>query len=43
MLKTEAILEVKKGDRIYKMFLPADAPLGETFDVNCEIRAYLIQ
>lgn len=41
MLKTSAILEVKKNDRIYQFSLPADSPIGEIFDVLCEMRGFV--
>ena len=42
MLKTNAILEIKKNDRIYQFCLPADSPIGEIFGVLCEMRGFVL-
>lgn len=41
-VKQQAVLEVKKNERVYTLILPADAPLGEAFDVITEMRGYVI-
>lgn len=41
-LKSEAWMEAKRDERVYKMFLPANANLGEVFDVLLEMRGYII-
>lgn len=43
MLKNQAILEVKKGDKIYRMELENDSPLGECFDVLSMMQAYILE
>ena len=42
MLKTQAVLEVKTGERLYQFNLPTDAPLGEVHDVLFQMRSYVI-
>lgn len=42
MLKNQAILEVKKDERIYQLTLANDAPLGECFDVLSQMMAYIL-
>ncbi len=42
MLKTNAMLEVKIGERIYQLNLPSDAPLGEAHDAIFQMRSYVI-
>ena len=43
MLKNIAILEVKKGERIYRMELENDSPLGECFDALSMMQAYVLE
>lgn len=42
MIKQQAILEIKKDDRTYQFHLSPDSPLGEVFDILCEMRAFVI-
>lgn len=42
MLKNHTILELKKNERLYQLFLSADSPLGEVHDVLHEMKCYLI-
>lgn len=42
MLKTQAQLEVKIGERVYQLNLPSDAPLGEAHDALFQMRSYVI-
>lgn len=42
MLKTQAQLEVKIGERIYQLNLPSDAPLGEAHDALYQMRNFVI-
>lgn len=42
MLKNKTVLEVKKGERIYQLELYSDSPLGEVFDVLCEMQGFVI-
>lgn len=43
MLKTQASLEVKIGERVYTLTLPAESPLGEVHDVLFRMRSYVIE
>jgi hypothetical protein len=43
MLKTNAVLEVIKNDRVYSLTLPNNAPLGELHDVLYQMRCFLIE
>lgn len=43
MIKTSAMLEVKRGERVYQLNLPSDAPLGEVHDVLFQMRSYVIE
>lgn len=42
MLKQNAALEVKIGERVYTLNLPADAPLGEAHDALFQMRSYVV-
>ena len=42
MLKSETVLEVKKGDRIYKLHCDGTSPLGELFDSLCDMQQFVI-
>ncbi len=42
MLKTHAMLEVKIGDRVYQLSLPANAPLGEAHDALYQMRSHVV-
>lgn len=42
MLKTNAILEIKKEDRIYTLSLPHNSPLGEIHDVLIEMKNFVV-
>lgn len=43
MVKNLTCLEIKKGERIFRLTLDADSPLGECFDVLSEMRAFVVQ
>lgn len=43
MIKTQTILEIRKGDRDYKLLLSPDSPIGEVYDVLSEMRAFCLQ
>lgn len=43
MIKTQAILEIKRGERIYQFLLPADSPLGEVHDVIHEMKMEVVK
>ena len=43
MLKQQAALEVKKDERVYSLSLDSNSPLGEVYDVLCQMRGYIIQ
>ena len=42
MLKTNAQLEVKIGERVYSLNLPSEAPLGEVHDALFRMRTFVI-
>lgn len=42
MLKTQTILEVKIGERIYTLHLDPQSPLGEAYDAVTQMRGYII-
>lgn len=42
MIKQAVKLEVVKGDRVYQLDLPMNAPLGEVYDVLYEMRSFVI-
>ncbi len=42
MLKTNAQLEVKIGERTYSLNLPSEAPLGEVHDALFRMRSYVV-
>ena len=42
MLKQFAVLEVRRGDKIYSLHLPSEAALGEVHDVLFEMRSFVI-
>ena len=42
MLKSIAILEFKKNERVYQLHLPPESPLGEVHDVLMEARQFVI-
>lgn len=42
MLKTNATLEVKIGERVYTLNLPSESPLGEVHDALFQMRSYVI-
>ena len=43
MLKTNAQLEVKIGERVYTLNLPSESPLGEVHDALFRMRSYVIE
>lgn len=43
MLKTHAQLEVTIGENVYQLHLPADAPLGQTFDALFQMRSFVVE
>lgn len=42
MIKNKTVLEVSKNERIYKLELSPESPLGEVFDVLCEMRGFVV-
>ena len=42
MIKTFASIEILKGERKYNLILENDSPLGECFDVLCEMKAEVL-
>ncbi len=43
MLKQQAVLEVKVGERVYNLSLDALSPLGEVYDALCQMKGYIVQ
>ena len=43
MIKNLASLEIKKGERLYRMLVENDSPLGEVFDVLSEMRSFVFE
>ena len=43
MIKNLTALEVKIGERIYKLLCEADSPLGEVHDVLMQMKAHVIK
>ncbi len=42
MLKQSAILEIVRDERVYTLTLPANAPLGELFDIIFQMRSFVV-
>lgn len=40
--KAKAVVEVKKGDRIYSFHCENNSPLGEIYDAMSEMRAAIV-
>jgi hypothetical protein len=43
MIKNLSALEVKIGERVYKLICEVDSPLGEVHDVISQMKNYVIQ
>lgn len=43
MLKQKVVLEVNVKDKHYQLECFPDSPLGEVYDVLCQMKAYVIQ
>jgi hypothetical protein len=43
MLKSLSALEVKIGERAYKLICEGDSPLGEVHDVLCKMKSFVIE
>lgn len=43
MLKNLAALEVKIGERFYRMMCEVDSPIGEVHDALCQMRNHVVQ
>ena len=43
MIKNKTVLEIEINGRVYALHVAQDAPLGEVFDVLCQMRAFVIQ
>lgn len=43
MLKSQAILEVRKNERIYQFSFYSDAPLGELHDALYQMRSFVVE
>lgn len=42
MLKTQACIEIKKGERIHRFYCDNDSPLGEAYDALREMMSYVV-
>lgn len=42
-MQNRSLLEIKKNDRNYQLILDPNSPLGECYDVICELQNYIIQ
>jgi len=42
MLKLANIFEVVRGDKVYTLTLPSNAPLGELHDVLFQLRSFVV-
>jgi len=43
MIKNLTAVEVKMGERIYKLLCEIDSPLGEVHDVLCQMKAFVVK
>lgn len=43
MITNLVSIDLKKGERVYRLICQIDAPLGEIYDVLCEMRGVVIQ
>jgi hypothetical protein len=43
MIKNKIAFEVKKDERIYAFYCDPECPLGEIFDVMCEMKSAIVQ
>lgn len=43
MIKSETVFEVTKNDRVYRLTLVNESPLGECFDVLTEMRTEVLR
>lgn len=43
MIKNVASLEIKKEDRVYRIYVENDSPLGEVYDALTQMRAYVFE
>lgn len=43
MLKNQSILEVKVGDKVYRLYCEPDSSLGEVHDVLVRMRHYVVE
>lgn len=37
------VLEVVRGDRVYRLYLDSKSPLGECYDVLIEMTGYVVE
>ena len=42
MIKNLTTLEIKAGERVYKLLCEVDAPLGEVHDVITQMKAFVV-
>jgi hypothetical protein len=43
MIKNLSALEIKIGERVYKLICEIDSPLGEVHDCLCQMKQHVIQ
>lgn len=42
MIKNLTALEIKSSERIYRLLCEVDSPLGEVYDVLCQMQAFVV-
>lgn len=42
MIRNETVLEVKKGERSYRLYCEGNSPLGELFDALSEMQGFIV-
>lgn len=43
MLENRSVLKVQKGEREYLLYVSNDSPLGELFDVLCDMKGFVYE
>lgn len=43
MIKTKAVLEISKGEKVYQLYCDADSPLGELYDILSSMKGIVLQ
>lgn len=42
MIKNITSLQVKIGERLYKLFCDVDSPIGEVHDALCQMKGFIV-